>query len=459
MQLFLHNIGKFKDASITVDGITVIAGENNTGKSTVGKALFLYLHSLLHMEEAVRTDSIETIQREMQKPLETLDRLCRRLSNAQRRHKVSRADEIRRKYAAKIVDDDYDALDQLLDDLAVEHAGLYGLTAADFENAREDYESWKKTIGEEIENLLKISDRNIAVRKVSNDVDRYFSGDLITIGSRTGEIRAEYADDKKENVLRFERDSKGARDLCVGIIQEETVLASPVYMESPKTVDQLYRVSKGAAGVSEYFSEILSPNALGASMKQLGNFHTEMQATATQQAQADELTRQFSRNIEDTVGGSLQFNAVNGLQFQENGKSRVVDISNLSNGIKSLTLLEYAIECGCLGHGDCLILDEPEINLHPAWQIRYAEQIVYLQKLLGISVVLTTHTPYFLEAVELYTRKYEIEKRCHYYTTEIDDHGDCQLREVTGNTEPIFAKLAKPFEDLDALRSELENRS
>ena len=40
MQLQFKNIGKISEASIEVNGITVIAGENNTGKSTVGKVLF-----------------------------------------------------------------------------------------------------------------------------------------------------------------------------------------------------------------------------------------------------------------------------------------------------------------------------------------------------------------------------------------------------------------------------------
>ena len=33
MKLTLKNIGKIGDASVEINGITVIAGENNTGKS------------------------------------------------------------------------------------------------------------------------------------------------------------------------------------------------------------------------------------------------------------------------------------------------------------------------------------------------------------------------------------------------------------------------------------------
>ncbi len=40
MILKLENIGMIREASVKLDGLTVIAGENDTGKSTVGKSLF-----------------------------------------------------------------------------------------------------------------------------------------------------------------------------------------------------------------------------------------------------------------------------------------------------------------------------------------------------------------------------------------------------------------------------------
>ena len=39
MKLVLENIGMLERAEVKLDGLTVIAGENDTGKSTVGKAL------------------------------------------------------------------------------------------------------------------------------------------------------------------------------------------------------------------------------------------------------------------------------------------------------------------------------------------------------------------------------------------------------------------------------------
>ncbi len=43
MELQLKNIGMIKEAIVKIDGLTVIAGENDTGKSTLGKALFFQL--------------------------------------------------------------------------------------------------------------------------------------------------------------------------------------------------------------------------------------------------------------------------------------------------------------------------------------------------------------------------------------------------------------------------------
>lgn len=53
MKIALHNIGKIHDAALELNGITAIAGENNTGKSTVGKALFTIFNSLYRLSQRV----------------------------------------------------------------------------------------------------------------------------------------------------------------------------------------------------------------------------------------------------------------------------------------------------------------------------------------------------------------------------------------------------------------------
>lgn len=74
-----------------------------------------------------------------------------------------------------------------------------------------------------------------------------------------------------------------------------------------------------------------------------------------------------------------------------------VDFYNLSAGLKSFVVLKMLIEKGILKEKDVLILDEPEIHLHPDWQLKYAEIIVLLQKMFDLNIVVTTHSRDFLE--------------------------------------------------------------
>ena len=61
MRLYLKNIGKIKTADIKINGITVLAGENDTGKSTVGKVLYSFFMSFHDLEQKIRTERIESM--------------------------------------------------------------------------------------------------------------------------------------------------------------------------------------------------------------------------------------------------------------------------------------------------------------------------------------------------------------------------------------------------------------
>lgn len=56
MKIVLKNIGKLQCADIDIDGITVIAGANNTGKSTVSKALYAFFNGLYKVEDEFLED-------------------------------------------------------------------------------------------------------------------------------------------------------------------------------------------------------------------------------------------------------------------------------------------------------------------------------------------------------------------------------------------------------------------
>jgi len=46
MEIFVKNLGIIKECRVKLDGLTVIAGENDTGKSTLTKSIFYSLRVL-----------------------------------------------------------------------------------------------------------------------------------------------------------------------------------------------------------------------------------------------------------------------------------------------------------------------------------------------------------------------------------------------------------------------------
>lgn len=65
MRLVVDNIGKVKHADIEIDGITVVAGENNTGKSTLGKTLWCVFNSFHNLETRIHEERKRRIEREL----------------------------------------------------------------------------------------------------------------------------------------------------------------------------------------------------------------------------------------------------------------------------------------------------------------------------------------------------------------------------------------------------------
>ena len=61
MRLKIDNFAKIKHADIAIDGITVLAGENNTGKSTIGKVLYSSFNSLYDIDLKIEKRRYENI--------------------------------------------------------------------------------------------------------------------------------------------------------------------------------------------------------------------------------------------------------------------------------------------------------------------------------------------------------------------------------------------------------------
>jgi len=155
----------------------------------------------------------------------------------------------------------------------------------------------------------------------------------------------------------------------------------------------------------------------------------------------------FLKKLNEIFKGSIRADKNGYFVYKREEQPKELNIKNLSAGLKSFGILKMLSQNNLLEENGTIILDEPEIHLHPEWQIKFAELIVLLQKEFGMHILLTTHSPYFLKAIQVYSKKYEISDKCKYYMSELDGE-QAILVDKTSKTDDLFYKLAISFENL-----------
>jgi predicted ATPase len=152
--------------------------------------------------------------------------------------------------------------------------------------------------------------------------------------------------------------------------------------------------------------------------------------------------------IDSVVGGDLE--RIDGtIYFRENGSQGIFNASHLSCGLRLFLAIKGLLEYGIVQEQDVLIFDKPETSLHPEWQIILGEVLVLLQQAFNLTILLTTHSAYFLDALEVFSSKYRATSRYYVVTSE---NGFSNVQDVTANTDSIYACMAKPFQTLENIR-------
>jgi predicted ATP-dependent endonuclease of OLD family len=399
----LENIGKIKKSCIELRGITVLAGNNNTGKSTFGKALFSIFSAFF--------DTRQKIQKEQKDNIEKIiyDFASRKIVSSVAIDKIvnnilSNIDSLQK---IQLIIQDI-ITHQIIDPLGNDSAEI---------------------LFEKIKSAVEISDKQIQQNIVTRYLCTAFDEQITHVNQP----------DQKTSITLTIKNNKLETQIynneCVNYIDDIGIINKAFYIDTPFLIDI---VNRRECHYSKYSHQYELLQKFYETGEENNIIETEI---------ARRKSKEVVSFINKVVRGEFKKTEI-GLGFQECGLEKPLAFKNVSAGMKMFLIIKRFLENGTLKERDILIFDEPEIHLHPEWQIGFAKALVLLQKAFNLTILLTTHSPYFLRAIEVFSIKEKITDRCNYYFTT-NENGFCHTEDVTEDTDGIYKVLAKPFQTLD----------
>jgi len=323
MELQLKNIGMIKEANVKIDGLTVIAGENDTGKSTVGRVIYAIIKSLQD----------------------------------------------------------------------------------DISDKKNSYENVRASKVHDI--LSGIFKKNILVKNSFIGCCNYF------IKNVNGSIYSGY---------------NSSTSSVVSEVKDVVFIESPLIWNFSDFFRDIALIE------SKMNIEISYPYL----MNDL-NFKLFIKSTLS--------GIDMQHKILHLIKGKFKKDEKGNYFFNRDGKR--IELVNTATGIKYFGIFQVLSENNWLNKNTFLILDEPEVHLHPKWQLEMAEIIVELVKN-GVKVLVNSHSPYMIEALKRYSDIKEQENKTNFYLAE-----DGYIKQINNsNSETlveVFEKLSEPFDTFEQM--------
>jgi predicted ATP-dependent endonuclease of OLD family len=114
------------------------------------------------------------------------------------------------------------------------------------------------------------------------------------------------------------------------------------------------------------------------------------------------------------------------------------DVRGAATGEISFSYLLQLVKNGWIDDGTLLIIDEPESHLHPQWIVEYARVLVLLQKKLGTKVLISSHNPDMISAIQSIAEAYNVLDKTIFYLAEKTDDGTYTFSNQGDSIEQIF---------------------
>lgn len=436
MDIEVKNFGTIADAHVHIGGLTVITGENDTGKSTVGKILFSIVKAIARYEFDLEEDKDARL-------LSLTENLY--FSIIRRSINLTANSVVRdlfhpKKFISQLkldpgaaLHERYNTLNELLKDSSISNL-MYSGASNKLEEIRQ--------IIEEPDDELSVMNRAIGKAFYSE-----FRGEIVPKGmldplkpvvkvndGATPLISINWVSDTK---FKFEfGDELGYSDATY--VESPAIIQYHNLAQMSKTLFEFKEGMTGRATVPLHIKDL--SNKLSDSIYNLYVFNNLFEDVES------DLHSQISARINAAFGGEISYDNEK-YDFLLTRDNYSVASSNVASGVKSLGILDMLLKGGHAEDNNLLILDEPEVNLHPKWQVLYCELICDLVYA-GVDVIITTHSPYVIDALKHFADKKRIE-HSFYLATKYPNDKLTTFVNITDDISHAIDLLAEPLRVLN----------
>lgn len=409
----IRNVRAIQEATVDLDAISVLCGENGSGKTTISKLIYGHLYTSIHFDELVEAayrarfrllrDFLSQILQVMAKsgiPLENLTTVrdafafARQFTNIDTLHLFVENELLPKIQNAEIVDKQINK---------VELSRLYNLYRDKFSKNKDDFASLTDLLSdlntEIIETINKIQRQKEKRTKTFYDlqVSSYF-GELVKDWNFNFFEYGVPLINKSDNVVTTQRSFNEV-----------------VYIGNPTVFD-----------AEQMHTEFTSPISLG-----------EKLFVAKKKPYAETISRLFSEVLHGDI--EISDDVFSKIFMYTNRDGTKITLSQAADGVKCFAVLEVLFKNGYLNADTLLIIDEPEVHLHPKWIVDYARVIVQMNKLLHCTVLLASHSPDMISALRYISKKESVSTQFYLGSKVSDEHfGTYRFKNTGSDIEPIF---------------------
>lgn len=349
--LVLKNFAKLKDTTLNINDITLIAGKPGSGKSYIMKMLYA-------MYEAN-----DNLSNEIKKENYLISKFINEIMNEGIKLNIEKQKNKR------------DKLDKELFKELSSSQSFRELLKKEIVNAKE-FTGIKKTLKEK-----QLSDNEIFYDNLRNIIKSIFDN---------------YSQISNEFIFEHDSCKIEYKNTKLNIEKKLDIkINEAVFVETPLILEFKSFMTKDSNKIPYHISSLLKI------LDKDYSFTDEKQ---------EEFISEFVNKSKEIINGNIE-NSGDSFIYKKGDKN--YDIVNASSGIKSIGLLQYLVTNKALKQGSVLFWEEPEVHLHPSWQLKMVELFLELQKN-GVRIVFSTHSPYMADYLNALVKKRKLEDKVSF---------------------------------------------